>query len=161
MIIDTWKNCYPSNWKGLIVPDAITHPAKYSSKLIRKIYDHITAEGWVKEGDCVIDPFGGVALGALDAMRLGLRYRGIELESKFADLGNANIGLWNSRFLSMPHWNPYAVLLNGDSRKLAELLADANVSVSSPPYADSIQTSERGSGFDYTKSKSGGKSRIS
>lgn len=40
METDTWNNCYPSNWSGKIVPDAIAHPAKFSSKLIRKIYEH-------------------------------------------------------------------------------------------------------------------------
>jgi len=66
-----WENCYPSNWKGKIVDEAIAHPAKFSSKLIRKIYEHMLEEGWLKPGDVVIDPFGGVALGAMDAMRLG------------------------------------------------------------------------------------------
>ena len=48
MKIDLWEGCYPSRWKGLIVPDAITHPAKFSSKLIRRIYEHMIAEGWLK-----------------------------------------------------------------------------------------------------------------
>jgi hypothetical protein len=61
-------------------------------------------EGWLHPGDLVIDPFGGVALGALDAMRLGLRWRGVELEPKFAELGNQNIGFWNAQFSRMPHW---------------------------------------------------------
>jgi len=65
----------------------MAHPAKYSSKLIRRIYEHILAEGWVRPGDQVLDPFGGVALGALDAMRLGLNWTGNELELKFQRLG--------------------------------------------------------------------------
>lgn len=73
IVIDEWAGCYPSKWKGLIVPEAIAHPAKFSSKLIRRIYDHMRREGWIKPGDTVVDPFGGVALGAFDAMRLGLR----------------------------------------------------------------------------------------
>lgn len=134
-IIDTWKGCYPSNWKGLIVPDAITHPAKYSSKLIRAIYEHILSEGWVKPGDTVIDPFGGVALGALDAMRMGLRWRGVELEAKFAQIGNENIDLWNSRFHTMPNWNSNSALINGDSRRLIEVLeGHVEISISSPPF---------------------------
>jgi len=72
MMIDEWSGCYPSQWVGMIVPGAIVHPAKFSSRLIRRIYEHITEEGWVKPGDMVVDPFAGVALGALDAMRLGL-----------------------------------------------------------------------------------------
>ena len=87
-IIDSWRNCYPSRWSGLIVPDAIVHPAKFSSRLIRRIYEHMAAEGWLHGGDTVVDPFGGVALGAFDAMRLGLNWIGVELETRFVDLGN-------------------------------------------------------------------------
>jgi hypothetical protein len=50
MKIDTWAGCYPSKWKGLIVPEATSHPAKFSSRLIRRIYEHMIAEGWLAEG---------------------------------------------------------------------------------------------------------------
>jgi len=150
MKIDTWTGCYPSDWRGKIVPDAITHPAKYSSKLIRRIYEHMIEEGWLQPGDLVIDPFGGVALGALDAMRLGLRWRGCELEPRFADLGNQNIGLWNSRYCRMPHWCTDATLFQGDSRNLLAVLETAGGSVSSPPYAESIGNAEK-SGIDWGK----------
>ena len=40
VIINEWSGCYPSNWKGLIIPDAMSHPAKFSSKLIRRIYQN-------------------------------------------------------------------------------------------------------------------------
>src|SRR5574341_288445 len=121
MKINTWADCYPSAWKGLIVPESMAHPAKYSSRLIRRIYQHMLEEKWLLRGDRVIDPFGGVSLGALDAMRLGLHWTGIELESKFVDLGNRNINLWNSRFGQMPNWGS-ARLLQGDSRHLLELI---------------------------------------
>ena len=133
---DEWKGCYPSNWKGKIVPKAMAHPAKFSSKLIRRIYEHMRAEGWVKTGDRVIDPFGGVALGALDAMRLGLEWLGMELELKFVDLGNHNISNWELKFgKSMPNWGR-AALLQGDSRKMLEKLGRGRAAESSPPYAE-------------------------
>lgn len=266
---DEWKNCYPSNWKGLIAPEAMAHPAKYSSKLIRRIYEHMLAEEWVKPGDNILDPFGGVALGALDAMRLGLNWYGVELEAKFHELGESeypcegftvetwkryyarpkmvqlwrgyrdmcpscesawndiatrkiphkephtfrgNIPLWNYKFRTMPNFGA-AHLFCGDSRHLLEVIGGVQASVSSPPYGDemsqnnggnrdrvvpsigkggaipprmygssegqlgamkadgfvaalasppyaeSIQTSEKGSGIDYSKSKTGGKGR--
>jgi len=102
MITTDWHNCYPSNWKGVIVTEAMSHPAKYSSKLIRRIYEHMLEMDWLKPGDRVVDPFGGVALGALDAMRLGLDWTGVELESKFATLGYLNISQWNVRYGNMP-----------------------------------------------------------
>jgi len=134
METNTWSGCYPSRWQSTIVPEAIAHPAKFSSRLIRRIYEHMQAENWLAEGNTVIDPFGGVALGALDAMRLGLRWRGVELELKFANLGNQNITLWNSRFSIMPHWSGDALLLHGDSRNLAQVLAGADSCISSPPF---------------------------
>lgn len=158
MNITEWLNCYPSNWKGTIVTEAMAHPAKYSSKLIRRIYEHLFDMGWVKPGDQVLDPFGGVALGALDAMRLGLHWTGCELESKFAGLGTLNIIQWNNKYGDMPRWGS-ARLFNGDSRQLLKVIGNVQVSVSSPPYAESIQTNEKGSGIDYSKSKTGGKGR--
>lgn len=133
---DEWKGCYPSNWKGMIVPEAMAHPAKFSSKLIRRIYEHMRAEEWVKQGDRVIDPFGGVGLGALYAMQMGLEWLGMELEVKFVDLGNHNISNWELKFgNSMPNWG-HAALLQGDSRKMLEKLGRGRAALSSPPYAE-------------------------
>lgn len=135
--ITEWNNLYPSNWKGMIVEEAFAHPAKFSNKLIRKIYDHMREEGWLHPGDMVVDPFGGVALGALDAMRIGCSWRGCELEERFIEWGNKNIAFWNSSFSVMPKWCKDAVLLQGDSRNLIQVLQnDTNAVVSSPPYAD-------------------------
>lgn len=140
---DEWRGCYPSNWKGLIVEDAFKHPAKFSSKLIRRIYDHIVAEGWIEPGMTIVDPFGGVALGAMDAMRVGLRWRGVELEERFVKWGNENIRFWNKKFGRMPKWSGDAILLQGDSRRMAEILCSAHTVVTSPPYAETEVTGER------------------
>ena len=140
MKIDEWTNCYPSNWKGVIVPEAMSHPAKFSSKLIQHIYEHLRDEGWIQPGDSVIDPFGGVALGALHAMLAGLNWYGVELEEKFFKLGNQNIEKWQKDFRTMPRLGS-AQLFHGDSRHLIEVLKanGVTVSVSSPPYADGSQ----------------------
>lgn len=120
----------------MIVPEAMGHPAKFSSRLIARIYDHILSEGWFERGDRIIDPFGGVALGALDALRNGLNWTGIELEDRFVDLGNKNIDLWNKTGKSSPRWGS-ARLLQGDSRQIVSLLEKNYAgAVSSPPYAD-------------------------
>lgn len=149
-IVDEWAGCYPSNWKGVVVTEAMTHPAKFSSKLIRRIYEHITAERWVKAGDGVLDPFGGVGLGALDAMRLGLHWTGVELEEKFWKIGNENIEKWMREFGKMPRWGT-ARLLHGDSRKLVELVVKSGrVTVSSPPYS-AMQVEKNAKSIDRTK----------
>lgn len=139
MIRSDWHGCYRDSWQGLIVPDAFAHPAKFSRGLIRRIYDHMHEEDWLKPGDTVLDPFGGVALGALDAMRLGCEWIGVELEEKFVTFGVQNITLWNARFSSLPNWGT-AVILQGDSRKLLTWnFAGPKVEacVGSPPYAES------------------------
>lgn len=148
--VDQLERCYPSNWKGLIVPQAMSHPAKFSSKLIRRIYEHMLEENWLRVGDTVIDPFGGVALGALEAMRHGMNWMGIELEPKFVDLGTQNIAFWNKRFSSMPHWGS-AVLLQSDSRFILKVLdCEHTGAMKSPPYADSMGNAEK-SGIDWGK----------
>jgi hypothetical protein len=139
---DVWHGLYGESWKGLIHDDAFAHPAKFSRALIRRIYDHVIEEGWANKGDSVVDPFGGVALGSFDAMRHGLNWYGCELEAKFVGLGNQNIALWNDRFSRMPNWGT-ARLLQGDSRKLVEVLSTSTCAVSSPPYVLARQDTTR------------------
>ena len=130
-----WYGLYSDSWQGEIVPEAFSHPAKYSRALIRKIYQHMLESGWIKPGDKVVDPFGGVALGAYHAMQNGLVWCGCELEPKFVDLGNQNIALWNGRY--SPHFAKWgtAVLIQGDSRNLVKnIQGEMNLSLSSPPF---------------------------
>ncbi len=98
ILVDEWTGLYKGGWKGECVDEAFVHPAKFARKLIAKIYDHCAQENWIHESDLVLDPFGGVALGALDAMRHGLAWVGVELEPKFCTLGNRNINLWDRRY---------------------------------------------------------------
>lgn len=134
--VSSWQHCYPSRWVGIITPESMRHPAKFSSRLIARIYRHCLEEGWLKPGDQVIDPFGGVALGALEAMRCGLAWTGCEIEEHFVELGSGNIALWNSRYTGkLPVWGT-ARLLQGDSRNLAHVIQQADGIVSSPPYVD-------------------------
>jgi len=126
-----WRGCYPSNWKGVVVTEAMAHPAKFSSKLIRRIYDHMLEENWVTAGDAVVDPFGGVALGALEAMRHGLHWTGVELEERFHKIGNDNIQKWMREYGGMLKGS--ATLLHGDSRFMLKLIEGQVSVVSSPP----------------------------
>jgi hypothetical protein len=151
---DVWRGLYGESWKAMIRDEAFAHPAKFSRALIRKIYDHLSAEGWATGGDSVVDPFGGVALGALDAMRLGLSWYGVELEAKFHDLGNKNIELWNERYSRLPKWGT-ARLLQGDSRKLGEVLSAVECCVSSPPYANETVNDRNGIDLSLMKKPGG------
>lgn len=172
MIQDDWHSCYKDSWQGIIVREAFVHPAKFARGLIYRIYKHCIDEGWLKAGDIVIDPFAGVSLGALDGMRIGIQFIGIELEPRFINLGKQNINLWskeictcsarqpNQKSSVMDHqptyetspstWNPKTLcfkcgkpivplpyLIQGDSRRLSEIVGMADACVASPPYASS------------------------
>ena len=88
----------------------------------------------------VIDPFDGIALGALDAMFHGLHHIGVELEEKFVQLGQQNIDLWNRRYGNgkLRRWGT-ATRLQGESRRGIEVLEGARAEgiIASPPYSKS------------------------
>jgi hypothetical protein len=175
VVQDMWVGCYDDSWKGLIVPDAFAHPAKYSRALIQRLYQHAAAEGWVWPGATVLDPFGGPAGGGLDAALAGYRWVGIELEPRFCALGHGfdcggdsdrhlscanihehgphhvtgNLELWQRRYGHLLHWIA-PTLLQGDSRRLVDLLqGQVDCAVSSPPYGDN--TVHDGCGIDLDK----------
>lgn len=132
-----WRGLYNEGWKGEITEEAFQHPAKFARKLIQRMYRHALEEGWLAPGDVVIDPFGGVALGGLDAGIHGLQWVGCELEPKFYAIASNNIALWERRFGGHGKF-VRPVILNGDSRtlraNLATLVEDCNLATSSPPY---------------------------
>lgn len=81
-----WQGCYDESWVGILVNEAMSHPAKYSRGLIRRIYQHCLERGYLKAGDLVADPFGGTGAGALDALANGINYIAVELEPRFVDM---------------------------------------------------------------------------
>jgi hypothetical protein len=136
LLVDDWTGLYREKWNGLIVSAAVVHPAKFSRALIRHIYQHAIDCGWIKAGSVVVDPFGGVALGAFEALRHGLHWRGVELESRFVTLGEQNISWWNERYAGkVASWGT-AQMVQGDSRHLRAVFGEAGLVVSSPPYAN-------------------------
>jgi hypothetical protein len=44
--IDQWQSSYDDGWQGDIVPEAFSHPAKFSRGLIHRIYQHAKDMGW-------------------------------------------------------------------------------------------------------------------
>ena len=96
-IID-WYGLYKEKWGDLISDDAVGHPAKYSHGLIRKIYEHAIEQGYITVDSKIIDPFGGVGLGAFYAANNGLIWLGNELEDKFWRDGYKNFAIWCERF---------------------------------------------------------------
>ena len=133
--VTQWHGCYNDSWQGVITPDAFAHPAKYARGLIRRIYQHMLDSGYVARGDSIIDPFGGVALGGLDAMTFGLHWTGCELEPRFVELGNRNIDKWQRDLAMLNGTLGTARLLQGDSRRLLEVVGGGMAaSICSPPF---------------------------
>lgn len=82
-----WHGCYGQSWRGEIRPEAFAHPSKFSRRLIQRIYAYLLTEGLLQAGDTVLDPFGGIGLGAADAVKNKINWVGIELEQRFVDFG--------------------------------------------------------------------------
>lgn len=144
-----WQNCYDLQWSGFITKEAFAHPAKFSRGLIERIYDYCLAQGYLRPGDLVGDPFGGIGTGGITAAYRGLRWVGCELEPRFVDLARGNFQLHYPKLLAFG--KPLPVIVQGDSRKfhLQCGIERVNGMVTSPPYADSI--SARESGIDWSK----------
>lgn len=139
-----WMGCYGSSWRGTIVPESFAHPAKFSRVLIRRIYEYAFQCGWFKGGDTILDPFAGVALGALHAMQRGCHWVGVELEERFVGWGQQNIDLWNDHYAEhLPGWGT-ATIVQGDSRQLVDVVREAGGCVPSPPYADQAIADRQG-----------------
>lgn len=149
--VDEWKNCYPSNWRGLLA--SADHPAKFSSKLIDRIYSHLSADGVFKRPGAVVDPFGGIATGALFAITRGISWIGVDVEPEHVLAGQKNLNNWNSQFSrNFPVYGKSAMIL-GDSQFLTSAINNAGFPVdrvsaiiSSPPF---LQTTG-GSGANVT-----------
>jgi len=88
VLIDAWTGCYREGWgRNRLRPASFAHPAKNSYGLSVRIYEHALEEGWIEPGQTLIDIFAGVGGFALEAMRHGLHFVGIELEQRFVDMG--------------------------------------------------------------------------
>lgn len=136
ILTDEWIGCYSGGWKGVIVDGAFAHPAKVAFNLARRIYEHAIDENWIVSGDTVVDPFGGIGGCAFHGLVNGMRVVTCELEQKFVDLAKENRELWRAKFTGLPGFDADNwTILQGDSRKLASVIREAGIAVSSPPYA--------------------------
>ena len=137
-----WQGCYDQGWGKNLVAEAYSHPAKVSFKLADHIYAHAIQEGWISSGSKIVDPFGGIGGFAFHALWHGMNFTGIELESRFVSLGQQNIDLWQRKYGSKEGFGS-ARIIQGDSRKLAEVIVGADCCIGSPPYAESIGTKDQ------------------
>lgn len=128
-----WHGCYDESWKSVLSPSSMQHPAKFSLSLLIRLYDYGFVQGWWQPGSIIGDPFGGVACGGIVAAYRGLHWTGVELEPRFFGLAQENIEKHRPALEAM--CDPVPRIIQGDSRRFAEL-AQAAAIVTSPPYAE-------------------------
>jgi hypothetical protein len=129
----TWQGCYDDTWKGIITPESFAHPAKFARGLIERILDFMIEQGWLAKDMTVLDPFGGVGLGGICAASRGIRWAGCELEERFVKMAEANFEKHRHKWEKFG--DPLPCIVQGDSRRLREVLTEAGAVVSSPPYS--------------------------
>ena len=155
--VTQWEHCYNDSWQGIITPESFAHPAKFARGLIHRIYAHMLERGYIAPGDNIIDPFGGIAAGAYDALLFGLHWTGVELEERFCLLGNANIAKYRHDLRMLGDRLGTARLVQGDSRRLVEVVGGGMAAtISSPPYdTDQLNGGGRDMGRELESMKAG------
>lgn len=138
MSADRWEGCFKGSWKGYIVEEAFSHPAKFARGLVTRMVSHALSEGWVKPGGTVLDPFGGCATGGLICAYKRVNWIGVELEPHIYQWALANIEHHRMRLTGCKL--PIPKIIHGDSRKLKRLLKEkTEVLISAPPALDLIK----------------------
>ena len=129
-----WYNCYRDSWDRLITPESFAHPAKAARGLLVRIFAYAFERGWLWKGATVVDCFSGIGTTLIEGASRGCYVVGCELEPCFVDLVKANIEL--HRAMWEASGDPIPVIVQGDSRRLVELLglALADAVCSSPPF---------------------------
>ncbi len=133
VVVDEWTGCYRTHWTGsaCLSRESSQHPAKFSRSLVSRIYLHLAEDWSIPRGSIILDPFGGVACGAWGAREMDYRWIGVELERHFAEIGRRNIERLNGGLFA----DCRATLLQGDSRRLVEVLLQASADGTIPPIA--------------------------
>jgi len=135
-IPEKWTNCYEEGWKDFIVPEAFSHPAKMAYNLLSRILQHAGLMGWLTPESIILDPFGGISTTGILAAYAGYQAITCELEPKFTNLAMQNVKLHLSKWQILNC--PPPIIIQGDSRRLCELVESADLVVSSLPFGDSM-----------------------
>lgn len=153
--ITVCNGCYDDSWRGIIVDAAFAHPAKAARGLLVRIFDYLFDRGYLAKGETVVDCFGGIGTTGIEAASRGCRSFAVELEPKFIALAGQNIDL--HRRIWEQSGDPLPIIVQGDSRRLREALGSvmADVVMSSPPYAECIESKNGPSGLHVGKKSMG------
>lgn len=135
-------------------PDAVGHPAKYHPQLIT-----ILVEKYCRRGDVMLDPMCGTGLGNVVAALHGCDTIGVDIEGRYIEW--CLYAKEKVEKHSVIGGKGSLVFIQGDSRRLTELLAEnlsllrkqlpsfknrdsveesIDVIITSPPYGDALKT---------------------
>lgn len=117
----------PSQRRDRYTKESFAHPAKMLPEIARRVI-----ETYSSENDLVVDPMSGIGTSGVEAIWLGRRYAGIEVEPDYATLQRRNLRLAWSQGAS-PEWKVYRC----DARNL-DGLSGVDLILFSPPYQDAI-----------------------
>jgi len=107
---------------------AKSHPAKMNTKLLEFLI-----KAWTKPGETVLDPMAGSGSTGVVAALHGRNAVQVELEKKFYDwMEKAKENVEKTVTLTPKGWIKN---ICGDARRLSELLGEADVAITSPPYS--------------------------
>ena len=115
------------------LPESIAHPGKMLPALARQ-----AIESYSQPGELVLDPMCGIGTTLIEAVHLGRRAIGVELEPRWAALATANLTHARNQ-----HASGRGRASQGDARQLGHGLLDQHAGqvaliLTSPPYGPSL-----------------------
>jgi tRNA G10 N-methylase Trm11 len=119
--------------RGRYLPASTAHPGKMLPELARQ-----AIRAYSNVGELVLDPMCGIGTTLVEAVHLGRRAIGVELEPRWAAISAANLCLARDQGAT-----GRGLVTRGDARRLGlglldELQGSVQLILSSPPYGDSL-----------------------
>jgi hypothetical protein len=135
-ILSVWvtaQQAGPSQRRGRYTPDSVRHPAR----MLPAIAAH-AIETYTQPGDLVLDPMCGIGTTLVEAVHSGRDGIGVEYESRWADIADANIS--HAHHLGA---TGRGSVTRGDATALTKLLprvlhGQVALVVTSPPYGPTV-----------------------
>jgi modification methylase len=129
----TAQSTGPVQRKGRYVSESVKHPARMLPAIAAHAITHYT-----QPGDLVLDPMCGIGTTLVEAVHAGRDAFGIEYESRWSDIADANIKHAHSQGAT-----GRAAVIRGDSTGIlslvpAALTGQVALVVTSPPYGPTV-----------------------
>lgn len=122
--------------------ESVQHPAKANVLLLYYLIKKHT-----NEGDVVLDPMAGTSSTGIIASLLGRHSVCVELEEKFVEWSKKNVECLEKSGRKRGEIR----VIQGDARRLSQLLSQADAAITSPPYSEILGASHRSKLGDVKK----------